>query len=292
MLKKWYAILLLMVKLYDIYCFLRPNVNLVISVVFLAGLFSTKHFAFSLPVFVGLVITNFLCIAGQTINDYFDYLSDKKSKDLYRFPVARGAISLQFTGGFTFVLLISSAVLSFLFLNFVSILITLLGILWLIAYSTPPIRIKEKTIIDSLWNGIGYGIIPFFFAVKIIGAVINTNMILLSIIPFSISTLGHMLLAVPDIQTDLKNKFKTTPVAFGKANVLNIASLLLGLSGIIIIYLLITHFLNYLAIISIVAGLIAAYQHKFMKKEDVRNSFNVLTVVYFIGGVAFLLSVI
>ncbi len=276
----------------DIYCFLRPNVNIIISVIFLAGLFSTKHFAFSIPVIAGLIVTNLLCIAGQTINDYFDYESDKKSKDLYRFPVARGAISLQFAGNFTFALLMSSFVLGYLFLNFNSFLLTILGVFWLIAYSTPPIRIKEKTLIDSLWNGFGYGVIPFFYAATIVSAQINPDMILLSIVPFSISVMGHMLLAVPDIQTDSKNKFKTTPVVFGKLRVLDIATALLGVSGIIIIYLLLTGFLNYLAIISVAAGLLAAYQHKSMKKEDVRKRFNILTLVYFAGGIAFLFSIL
>jgi len=272
--------------------FIRPNLIIPLVAIYLIGYFSSKSLLFNLDFWMGVTIAILMYIASITVNHYFDYETDKKSKDIYRFPVARDVFSKKFTAYFSFWMVVLAIYFS-LFLNPLSQYIVLLGIFWLIAYSAPPFRIKTKPFLEIFWNGVGYGFLPFYLALSTTTYNLNSNIVLLSLIPFFVTMSGHILLQVPDIETDRGNRLKTTNAVYGKKFAVNLSRILITLAGLIIIYLFYINFLNILSLASIAAGAFIIYYHKRMKLvRDIRKTYRPVQIAYLIGGILFILSII
>jgi len=272
--------------------FIRPNLIIPTLAIYLIGYLSSKNSLFDLNFYLGGIIATLMYAASITINHYFDYKWDKKSKDLYRFPIARGSFSRKFALNFTVLLIILALVFSFR-LSSLSLTIVILGIFWLFAYSAPPLRIKTKPFLEIFWNGVGYGFFPFYLALSTLNFSLNLEMVLLSLIPFCVVASGHVLLQVPDIQTDRKTKQTTTNALYGKQFAVKLSRALIGFAGLIIFYLWYVGFLNYLALVSLGFGTLIFAMHKRLRKlKDVRKAFKALQVAYVVGGILFILSII
>ena len=192
--------------------FIRPNLWVFGLAIFLIGVLASGIY---LPTqLIGAVVAILLCTSSITVNHYFDVETDKKSKQIYRFHVAAGRISKKIAGGFSLVVVFVSVLLSF-FLNANSVLIVLFANFMVFTYSAPPIRIKERPFLETVWNGIGYGWIPFYLALFISGNTISLQQHILGVVPFFISASGHILLQVRDIEDDKQGDVTTTSTKLG-----------------------------------------------------------------------------
>ena len=278
-----------MANLKDWNHFIRPNLWAYMLAIFLIGILASGTYLFAYV--IGGIVAVLLCTSSITVNHYFDYKTDRKSKQIYRFPVASGKISKNIAGFFSFSVILISIILAYFFLNLNSFYIVLFANFMVIAYSMPPFRIKERPVFETVWNGIGYGWIPYYLALLISGQQIAFFQHLLGIVPYLISASGHILLQVRDIEDDKKGKVVTTSTKLGLKSMKRISGAMVGLAGLIIIFLAAFRFLNYFAWLSIILGALVVIEHKKMK-ADVEKSYRKLQIIYIIGGLFFILSVL
>ena len=278
-----------MASLADWNHFLRPNLWAFGLAIYLIGILSVGNYFF-VNYIIGGMVAILLCTSSITLNHYFDVETDRKSKQLYRFPVAAGKISKRIAGIFSLFIILFSILVSYFSLNLNSFYLVLFANFMVVSYSAPPIRIKERPFLETFWNGLGYGSIPYYLALVISGQTISLNQHLLGLIPFLISASGHILLQVRDIEDDKKGGIKTTSTRLGLKKMKKVSSCMVLVSGLIIIYLTIQNFLNYLGWVSIGFGILIGLEHRRMK-NDVEKSYRKLQVIYIIGGLVFILSV-
>ena len=269
--------------------FIRPTLWGFGIAIFLIGVLASRVY---LQVhIVGALVAILLCTSSITLNHYFDYQTDKKSKQLYRFPVAAGKISRRLAFGFSWAVILASVLLAYLFLNTASVLLVLFANFMVYSYSAPPLRIKERAYLETFWNAVGYGWVPYYLALFISGGSISLPQHALGLIPFFISGSGHILLQVRDIEDDIKGGVKTTSTKHGLKRMKRVSGGMILLSGLLIIYLALVGFLNPLAWVAIIAGALVVFEHKKMK-TDVERSYRKLQVIYILGGLFFIFSII
>ena len=270
--------------------FIRPNLWAYGVAIFLIGVLASG-LIYLQEYFIGGIIAILLCTSSITVNHYFDYKTDRKSRQLYRFPVASGKISKSLAAWFSFIVIAASILLSFVFLNLNSFYLVLFANFMVVTYSAPPFRIKERPYLETFWNGLGYGWIPYYLALLISGIQIAVPQHLLGLIPFLISASGHILLQVRDIRDDKKGRVVTTSTRHGMKRMKRVSGGLISVAGIVMVYLGLVGFLNPLVWLSILFGALVVVEHKKMK-SDVEKSYRTLQVIYIVGGLLFILSVI
>ena len=267
--------------------FIRPNLWAFGLAIYFIGVLAS---GFYLPAhLVGAIVAILLCTSSITVNHYFDVETDRKSKQLYRFPVAAGKISKRSAAVFSLAVVLVSIFLGF-FLNTNSLIWILFANFMVFTYSVPPIRIKERPYLETFWNGMGYGWVPFYLGLLISGIQINYFQHLLGFIPFLISASGHILLQVRDIEDDKKGNVTTTSTKLGLKKMKRVSQGMIGIAGLVIIYLAAVGFLNPLAWLSVVFGALVFAEHKRMK-NDVEKSYRKLQILYILGGILFILSI-
>lgn len=269
--------------------FIRPNLWAFGLAIFLIGILSSGSFTYLY--FIGALIAVLLCTASITLNHYYDYETDRKSKQLYRFPVASGKISKTFSLTFSLTVMLVSILLSIVFLNTVSIILVLIANFMVYSYSAPPVRIKERPYLDWIYNGIAYGWVPYYLALLISGISVTVSQHLLGLVPLFIAASGHILLQVRDIKDDKKGNVKTTSTQLGMKAMKRISGIFVAIAGLVIVYLTFIGFLSFLAWFALVCGVFVMIVHKRMKK-DVTKSYLKLQLLYVIGGVLFILSIV
>ena len=269
--------------------FTRPSIWLFVLAVYAIALLAADAI-FSSIHYIGIFSFIIICTASITVNHYFDYYDDKKSKQLYRFPVAAGRIPRNFAISFSLFLMTISIILSYTFFPPNAFYLVLFAVFMIITYSAPPARIKVRPYLETVWNGLGYGSVPYYLALAIIGAQKTTELHLLGLIPFLIAASGHILLQIRDIRDDKKSRTKTTSAIIGQKRMITLSKLMIAFAGIIIAYLAATGFLNWLAWFSLAVGTIIFAEHRKMK--DVRKSYRKLQLLYIIGGLLFIASLV
>lgn len=277
-----------MASLRDWNHFLRPNIWL-----FVLAVYAIAFLATDMPLAAvhaaGVAVFVMLCTASITINHYFDYETDRKSKQLHRFPVAAGRIGRRFALGFSTMLMMSSLLLASFFLSVAASAITLFANFMIVAYSAPPLRIKEIPYLETVWNGAGYGTVPYYLALAIGNVQLSLNLHLLGLIPFFVAASGHVLLQVRDIGDDTSSRVITTATKLGPKRMVKASKLFVLAAGAVVIYLIYARFLSAFALLALAAGAFVVVKHRRMKK-DVTRSYRRLQLAYLAGGLAFLLS--
>ena len=179
-----------------------------------------------LLVFIALLIVGPLVSGGAvSINQYYDFEIDRKSSHPERFALVVGNIRKQNALILGLFLLLTAISLS-LYINLFAFLLTLIGIIISVIYSAPPIRLKTKPFIDSLINGIAYGILPTLMGWCLLRT-FSIDPLIISIPSFLGLTSSHMLLAIPDERIDRSFQIKTTAVFLGSKQTIVVASILL-----------------------------------------------------------------
>lgn len=156
------------------------------------------------------------CLVVYGVNDIYDY-----ETDLQNDRKGEGKSQGDILNPENHSLVMKSSVISSLVLMLVSIvtqnIINILGMLflivWAFAYSAPPIRLKERPIIDSISNGLGYVLVPSMMGFSLGSSVFN--------FPesgfwaaFIISSM-HALFAIMDYKPDKEAGVSTIAVRFG-----------------------------------------------------------------------------
>ncbi len=214
---------------------------------FIFGLGSTL---FVIPPYNVLPISiSFSLVTGAifVLNQYFDRKCDKKNPHKKHLPVAAGELSpkqssVLFVSFFAIGLLVAAVVdytLLFLFVTYIGV-----GIV----YSTPPIHLKKRPVIDLFAVGIGAGILPFLIGLQashqltvdfsLLWISRRFQDILLCIIPlFLFQIASHIFQAIGDYEADRRDKITTFVVRYGKERSAKIGVLFSSLSMVLpIIY--------------------------------------------------------
>lgn len=291
--------------------FLRPSVCVYLIAVYVMGMLASGFFG--AVHIAGAAAAALLCFASITTNHYFDREYDKKSSQLYRFPVAKGAISPFFAKFFSLILMLVPVAIAFFFLGYSALYLVIFGVFVVVSYSAPPLRMKIRPVLGLLWNGIGYGLLPFYLALLVSGVHITMQMRLFSLVPFLVAMSGHVLLQIRDISDDKKAGIRTTSTKLGGLPALKLAKVMPALAGVIVLYLAAVNFLNILAYASVIVGILAILEYRKMKSRmngrrnerarriqatrpllhsEVEQSYGRLKYVYIISGILLMASMI
>ncbi len=192
----------------------RPASWAVGWLLFLTG-FYVSGAAFSLQALINMQILILLSLIVFGINDVYDYETDRRNKrknsfiEGYVLPKESHAFVKKVSAASAAVLVIFSIGTN----NITNILATVLAVLFAYAYSAPPLRLKERPVIDSLSNaaavlillliGFSYGGTLLQFPAKLIYASLGAAAI-------------HAVLALADYAADKNAGITTIATFFGK----------------------------------------------------------------------------
>lgn len=195
----------------------RPKFQIPSIVSYLIGIslafFLNQTFQLPLPEFLAglLLMGPFIGGGSLAVNQYFDYQLDQTSKkgsplvdlDLERrSALAAGCV----------LLLLGLSVAAFI--NYQVLGVTCVALFICFAYHVPPIRLKGVRYLDSISNGVAYSYLPILVALSVFNSV-GWETFLIPLPFFLGFTGGHMLLALPDIESDRKFKVHSTASVLG-----------------------------------------------------------------------------
>jgi 4-hydroxybenzoate polyprenyltransferase len=153
------------------------------------------------------------------LNQYFDRKEDQENAFKRSLPVASGEISPRTALLFSLLLIILCLVLVIL-VDATLVSLFLIYLVFGIAYSAPPFRLKTVPVVDFIISGVGAGFMPFMMGLKLTDR-LNSNLfsIMLAVVPLMlIHCGGHIIQAVGDYEVDLKMGVHTFVVRYGKEN--------------------------------------------------------------------------
>lgn len=153
------------------------------------------------------------------LNQYFDRKEDQENLFKSDMPIASGRIAPRTALIFSFLLIISCLTLVVLVdINLLSLF--LIYIMFGIAYSAPPFRLKSVPIVDFVVSGIGAGFMPFLMGLELTNKLgSDISLIMLGVVPLVlIHCGGHIIQAVGDYEVDRKTRIHTFVVRYGRKN--------------------------------------------------------------------------
>lgn len=215
--------------------------------VFIFGIGSTL-FAFpSYNTFPIAISFSSITAAVFVVNQYFDRKSDTLNPQKKNLPIASGELSTKFAR----VLCVSLLAFGFFVttivdISLVSLFIPYIG-LWIV-YSTPPLHLKKRPVLDLLVAGVGSGILPFMIGLQVSHQLtmefqlpwiqrryLDAFLATIPIFLFQVSS--HIFQAMGDYEADREDKITTFVVKYGKEKSAKIGTLFFSLSSILpIIY--------------------------------------------------------
>lgn len=165
--------------------------------------------------YVGGMFLYFLFVANYLmygINDYFDYETDllnpkKDSKEVRVSSEIRSTLK-----NWLVIAAMISAVLIFFQPSNLTASLLVAFLFGAVGYSMPPIRFKDRIILDSLSNG--FYIFPGFLAYAVFAQTLPPFIVIVACWAWSMAM--HLYSAIPDILYDKKAGMQTTAVWLGK----------------------------------------------------------------------------
>jgi len=129
---------------------------------FLLGTSSLNFFSYIIPFFFFIVSTFFIIAFTFAINNYYDIDSDKENpRRVGVNAMASGKISKQ-TGIFLSIIFVIIPLLLSLLYKFEVFIFCSLLIIWMWAYSAPPLRLKGRPGVDVLWHFVAFVALVFW----------------------------------------------------------------------------------------------------------------------------------
>lgn len=154
------------------------------------------------------------CFIMFGLNDIYDVESDKlnsrKKEKMYGIIINKEDISeIKKLSLFFSIIIFLVSLFSF---NLIHIFLTIIALISVYIYSVPPIRIKGRPIIDSLFNML-FLYLPFAIGYSLSGSLgfLNPQFILFSLT----GSAAHAIFAVSDIDSDKKVGIKTIATEYG-----------------------------------------------------------------------------
>jgi 4-hydroxybenzoate polyprenyltransferase len=274
---------------------LRPKlwipsvVSMLIGFIFAFGM---NSFSSSLPffVFMAMLITGpFIGGGAIVLNQYFDYEADKHSSKKRKYPLVTGEFQRKNALTYALFLLVMGTLVAF-WVNLDVFIITLIAAFFSVVYSVPPFRFKKRMVLDSVTNGICYGVLPTSVGFCIISS-FSSKCLLICLPLFLGYSAGHMLLAIPDIENDKRFDLRTTAVALGCRNTVKGAmSLFLSMIILLAVYVYMRVVpLSTLAIFPIGAYILKEHVELLRKGEEVmQNLYDRLSIEFLFMAAAFM----
>jgi 4-hydroxybenzoate polyprenyltransferase len=219
---------------FDYFFILRPLILIPSWNFLLIGAYlSQKKLGLTDDLILGLII--YACIMGgiYIVNQIMDIETDKINNKL--FLLSGGYVPKRWAYSEMILLWIVGIILSFsfgsIFLLFIALSLVL-GIL----YSVPPFKLKGRPLVDTLANGIGYGLVNFS-----IGWLLVSRFdwpMFITFLPYVLSISGVFInTTIVDIEGDKKANEVTTAVFLGE-KLSYIISTILMVSAIVIAFIL------------------------------------------------------
>ncbi|MGA1784786.1 MAG: prenyltransferase [Pontimonas sp.] len=185
------------------------------------------------PLLVGslffLIPYNFLMYG---INDVFDYESDVRNP---RKGGAEGALLPPELHGPTVAIAIGSTVPFVAYLVWVgpwsSWLVLAVSVFAVVAYSVPPLRFKERAVVDSVTSSVHF-VSPALYGVALAGGAINDVGWLILAAFFFWGMASHAFGAVQDVIADREAGISSIATVFGARPTVWIAAILYTLAGV------------------------------------------------------------
>jgi 4-hydroxybenzoate polyprenyltransferase len=193
----------------------RPIIWPVLPLVYCLGL-NASHAPLNAAAIIQIVLLTFpMNLVGCGLNDIYDYESDRRSS---RRRAVWGAVvrnedrPLVYRASLAVMpIIVLGACLTRNWDN-IAATVSLLLVAWL--YSVPPLRLKERPLLDSLANGFGYFLLPFTM-----GYCLNANPreMPLKFYLLALCVCGvHALATTADFDADRAAGHRTIAVAFGR----------------------------------------------------------------------------
>ena len=219
---------------FDYFFILRPLILIPSWNFLLIGSYlARKKGGFTLEILFALAIYTLIMGGIYILNQIKDMETDRINKKL--FLLSGGYVSVNAAYLELAILWFVGFVLSFRF-GTIFLIFIIISLLMGIFYSLPPVKLKGKPILDTLSNGIGYGMINFA-----IGWLVFSNFqwsMFVKFLPYFLSISAVFINAtIVDIEGDRKAKEQTTAVFLG-ANIAYMLSVFLMAWAIFTSYLL------------------------------------------------------
>lgn len=181
---------------------------------------------------LGLAIYTFVMGGVYILNQIMDKETDRVNKKL--FLLSEGYIPLK-NAYVEMVVLWLLALLLSLTINRVFLLFIIISLVLGIAYSLPPIKLKGKPILDTLANGIGYGVVNFSVGWLLVS--LFDGAMFYRFIPYFLSISAVFInTTVVDIEGDRRANEWTTAIFLG-ANAAYVSSTILMMGAIVVAFI-------------------------------------------------------
>jgi 4-hydroxybenzoate polyprenyltransferase len=220
-------------SLFDYFFILRPLILIPAWNFRLIGAYmGNPRAGFTIDIAIGLLAYTFVAGGGYILNQIMDMETDRLNKKL--FILTGGYVSRRAAYTEMIILWALALLLSLRFgLLFVGLI--LVSIMMGILYSVPPVKLKGKPFLDTLANGIGYGMINFAIGWLVVSAFAPSMVI--RFLPYSLSIIAVFInTTIVDIEGDRKAGEVTTGVLLG-ARLSSISSTFIMGAAIVLAYL-------------------------------------------------------
>lgn len=228
----------------------------------LIGMACQRTYAVYLP----LLATAMLAYA-YSLNDFYDL---KKKSIIFIYPLILGF-------------------LIFPLLTFVQILISLLFLFIVTTYSVKPFRFKNKKIISTFYNGMGFALL-FILGFSVV-EIFSIRLILLSLIFFLFNIVAQLIHEICHFESDKKSKTLNTTVVYGEKFSINLSIILLAMCILISVTLLYLNLISILFFLTSVA-FSSYFAVKFFTTKVDKSFRNMYKKLGVLAGFLFLISVL
>lgn len=241
-------------KLYDYLCLLRIRNWLGYFLIATLGFLFSKGFIYTPSEIFIFYLLIFLYLGFSfSINDCFDIEEDKFNK-LKRNLIVEGKLKFKNALIFSFSLIILGIILS-LTLGFKAFLFYILISFISFSYSSPPLRLKSRFLMDLISHGLFFGAFLFLFPFFIFDQLILFYyLIALSLFCFSI--IQELRNHIEDYESDKKAGLKTTVCVLGLEKSKKLVDLLIILLSIILFSIFFFVQINFFIILTLIFYLI------------------------------------
>jgi len=170
-----------------------------------------------------LVTGPFVAGGALVLNQVCDYAYDRNSMK-GNLPIASGKIKKE-KGACLSLILFSLGELASAMIGMQAAIATATAICFSIFYSVPPMRFKARPALDSISNGLCYGVFPTLVGWTV-AARLSFEAVYICMPLFLLFTGSHILLAIPDMRDDKKSGMITSAVMLGQKNAIRVAGFL------------------------------------------------------------------
>jgi geranylgeranylglycerol-phosphate geranylgeranyltransferase len=170
-----------------------------------------------------LVTGPFVAGGALVLNQVCDCAYDRASMKR-NLPLASGKIKKE-NGACLSLILLSLGELASLVIGAQAAAATVMAVGFSIFYSVPPMRFKARPALDSISNGLCYGVFPTLVGWTV-AARLSFEAVYICMPLFLLFTGSHILLAIPDIRDDKESGMITSAVVLGQTNAIRTAGFL------------------------------------------------------------------